>query len=414
MTTSPTASADQQQTSQKTQEQDAQDDKRRKGKRRLWLTLLLLVVVLAAIAVGAWYYLYGRWSEATDDAYVGGNQVQITPETGGTVTSITADDGDYVAKGQVLVSLDRSDAQIALESAEANLAQTVRQVRGLYSNVDQYKAEVETRKVDVQRAQADYDRRRKLADKGAISQEELIHARETLLSAKSALIGAEQQLNTSLALTDNTEVASHPQVMAAAAQVRQAYLDQVRSTIVAPVSGYVAQRSVQVGQRVASGTTLMAVVPLDQVWVDANFKETQLGSMRIGQPVTLVSDLYGDDVTYHGTIENLGVGTGSAFSALPAQNATGNWIKIVQRLPVRIQLDPQELEAYPLRIGLSMTVDVDLHHKDGVLLPDRSREQPRYETDVYAQQLAGANALIEKLIEDNGRQLAQSASGAKD
>ena len=343
-------------------------------KRKRWLLILLAVIVLATLASVAWEFFYGRWHEDTDDAYINGNVVQITPQIVGTVVSIGADDGDLVRKGQELVRFDPSDADIALQRAEANLAHTVRQVRGLFSNVDGYRAEVATRKVALAKAEADYKRRKNLADDGAISQEELAHARDALDSAKASLTSSEQQLNTNRALVDDTQITSHPDVKAAAAQLRQAYLDDARSTIVAPVTGYVAKRSVQVGQRVQPGNALMAVVPLDQIWIDANFKETQLKHMRIGQPVEIRSDLYGSDVRYSGTVDSLGVGTGSAFSLLPAQNATGNWIKIVQRVPVRIHIDPQELQKHPLRIGLSMDVKVDLHDQSG---PALAQQPPR-------------------------------------
>ncbi|GGL98318.1 efflux RND transporter periplasmic adaptor subunit [Pseudomonas asuensis] len=379
-----------------------ENGKPKSGKRKFFLLLLLVLVILGAVGVYFYHTLYGRFHEGTDDAYVSGNVVQIMPQVTGTVVSITADDGDLVHEGQVLVKFDPSDTEVALQSAEANLAKTVRQVRGLYSNVDSYKAQVASRKVELERARSDYKRRQDLARGGAISQEELSHARDTLNAAQSALTSAEQQLSTSRALVDDTVIASHPDVKAAAAQLRQAYLNNARSTIIAPVTGYVAQRSVQVGSRVQPGTALMAVVPMDQIWIDANFKETQLSNMRIGQPVEIHSDLYGEDVKYHGTVESLGVGTGSAFSLLPAQNASGNWIKIVQRLPVRIRLDQDSLADHPLRIGLSMNVDVDLHDLNGPVLARKPLAQPRYTTDVYTRQLEEADHLIERLIHENG------------
>jgi len=378
-----------------------QNDNQSSGKRRTLLIGLALVVIVAVLGVYLYHLFYGRFHESTDDAYVNGNLVQITPQITGTVVSIGADDGDYVEQGQVLVRFDPSDSEVALQNAEANLAKTVRQVRGLYSNVDSYKAQVASRKTDVERARSDFQRRQKLAQGGAISQEELSHARDTLTSAQAALTSAQQQLDTNAALVDDTDVASHPDVKAAAAQMRQAYLDEARSSLVAPVSGYVAQRSVQVGSRVQPGTALMAVVPLEQIWIDANFKETQLRDMRIGQPVEVESDLYGSDVRYRGTVESLGVGTGTAFSLLPAQNASGNWIKIVQRLPVRIRLEPDNLKKHPLRIGLSTDVTVDLHDQDGELLAQKPLQQPRFSTDVYERQLAEADALIERIIQRN-------------
>ncbi len=381
------------------------------GKRKLYLAILALVVALGIASAYLYHTLYGRFYEETDDAYVNGNLVQITPQITGTVTRIAVDDGDYVEAGQPLVWLDPSDTQVALESAEANLARTVRHVRGLFSNVDGYKAQVASRKVEVQRAKADFDRRSKLAKSGAISREELAHAQDALISAQNALTSTQQQLDTNRALVDDTIIASHPDVKAAAAQVRQAFLNHARSTLVAPVSGYVARRAVQVGGRVQPGAALMAVVPLDQIWIDANFKETQLSTMRIGQPVEITADLYGDEVRYRGTVESLGVGTGSAFSLLPAQNATGNWIKIVQRLPVRIRLETDNLQTHPLRIGLSTDVTVDLHEQDGPQLAQRTPPEPRFSTAVYDDQLSEANALIERTIHANGPAAVDLAKG---
>ena len=372
------------------------------NRRGMLLRLLMALIVLAAIAWTAWYFLDGRWYESTDDAYVNGNIVQITPRIAGTVTSITADDGDFVKQGQVLVTLDKSDADVGLQRAAANLANTVRRVRGLYSTVSGAQAQVAVEKVALQKAQADYNRRRDLARSGAISAEELAHARDALTAAQSALTTSEQQLQTNKVLVDDTAVASHPDVKAAAAQYRAAYLDDVRTVMVAPVTGYVAKRTVQVGQRVQPGAALMAVVPLHGVWVDANFKETQLTHMRIGQPVEIRADVYGGKVTYKAHVQSLGVGTGSAFSLLPAQNATGNWIKIVQRIPVRVVFtDPAQLDQHPLRIGMSLATEVDLHDQNGPTLAQSARSEPRFSTDVYKDQLADANAQIERVIHDN-------------
>jgi membrane fusion protein (multidrug efflux system) len=374
-------------------------------KRKLMLLLLLLLVVIAGIAVFAWHELHGRFYEETDDAYVNGNVVEVTPLIAGTVVSIGADDGDLVQEGQVLISFDPADARIGLENAQANLAKAVRQVRGMYSNVDSMRAQTNARRVELQKAQENYNRRKTLAASGAISQEELSHARDDLASAQSALGTAQQQLAGTVALVDDTVISSHPDVQAAAARLRDAYLARGRTTLVAPVSGYVAKRTVQLGQRVQPGTPTMAVIPLEQVWVDANFKETQLHDMRIGQPVTLESDLYGDDVAYTGTVQSIGAGTGSAFSLLPAQNATGNWIKIVQRVPVRIKLDPQLLKTHPLRIGLSTVATVDLHDQSGPVLARQPAQQATFSTTVYEQQLDEADNMIARLIHAN------SASG---
>lgn len=370
-------------------------------KRKVMLLGLAALVVLGGLGVFAWYQLYGRWNESTDDAYVNGNVVEITPLVTGTVVSIGADDGDLVHEGQVLINFDPNDAEVGLQSAEANLARTVRQVRGLYSNVDGMRAQVAAQKAEVQKAQDNFSRRKTLASSGAISQEELSHARDDLTSAQNALANAQQQLNTTNALVDDTVVSSHPDVQAAAAQLRQAYLTNARSTLIAPVTGYVAKRTVQLGQRVQPGTALMAVIPLDQLWIDANFKETQLRDMRIGQPVDIEADIYGSDVKYSGTVDSLGAGTGSAFALLPAQNATGNWIKIVQRVPVRIHVNAEELAKHPLRVGLSTVVNVNLRDQSGPVLAQQPPQQASFSTSVYERQLGEADALISRLIHDN-------------
>jgi membrane fusion protein (multidrug efflux system) len=372
------------------------------NRRGFLLRLLGVIVLLAFIGWLLWYFFDGRWYEGTDDAYVGGNVVQITPQIPGTVVSIGADDGDLVKQGQMLVKLDQADADVALAEAKANLANTVRKVRGLYSSVNGAQAIVAARKVAVQKAQSDYRRRVALAKSGAISTEELAHVRDELTAAQSALVTAQQQYQTNKVLVDDTVVASHPDVQAAAARFRAAYLDDVRTTLVAPVTGYVAMRSVQVGQRVQPGAPLMAVVPLHEVWIDANFKETQLTHMRIGQPVQIESDVYGSAVTYKGKVQSLGIGTGSAFSLLPAQNATGNWIKIVQRIPVRVVFtDPAQLDKHPLRIGMSLNVDVDLHDQNGPMLAQQAPTKPAFSTDVYRKQLASADAQIAQIIHAN-------------
>ncbi|KLD74096.1 HlyD family efflux transporter periplasmic adaptor subunit [Xanthomonas hyacinthi] len=362
---------------------------------------LAVLVVLVLIALAIWYFVSGRWHEGTDDAYVQGNLVQITPMVTGTVVSIGADDGMRVERGQLLVELDPADTQVVLQQAEANLARSVRQVRGLFRSVQGAQAELSAQQATLQRARADVARRGSLVATGAISAEELAHARDQLATAQAAVSGSRETVERNRALIDDNGVAHQPDVQAAAAQVRQAFLNNARSAIVAPVSGYIARRSVQVGQRVQPGTALMAVVPLEQVWVEANFKETQLKHMRLGQPVELESDLYGGAVRYQGTVQSLGLGTGSAFSLLPAQNASGNWIKIVQRVPVRIAIDPRQLAQNPLRIGLSMKVDVNLHQQSGGVLPSKFATGTLLDTDVYAQQLGQADTAIAQIIHAN-------------
>ncbi|MBW8779848.1 MAG: HlyD family efflux transporter periplasmic adaptor subunit, partial [Burkholderiales bacterium] len=334
-------------------------------KRRTALTAIAVAVLVIGGGYGIYYWMTGRHSESTDNAYVQANVVQITAQAGGTVTAINADDTDFVKAGQVLVKLDPADARVALDQAEAALAQTVRQTRILFANNSTLQAQIDARAADAARAKADLDkaqddvnRRQPLVQSGAVGKEEFSHATDTLASAKSAytaaksaLDAAREQLASNQTQTEGTSVAEHPEVQRAAAKVREAWLAVQRAEVPAPVSGTVARRSVQVGQRVQAGVPLMSVVTLDNPWVDANFKEGQLERLRIGQPATLEADVYGKHVVFHGKVEGLGAGTGAAFSLLPAQNATGNWIKVVQRVPVRIALDPKEVAQNPLRVG---------------------------------------------------------------
>ena len=329
--------------------------------RRQVLLAVAFILVLVGLGLGLWWFFEGRFHETTDDAYVAGDVVQITPQVAGTVLAIHVDDTDPVKAGVPLVDLDPADARVALAQAEAALGQAVREVRGLYTNRASLAAVVAQREADLAKAKSDLSRREALAGTGAVSGEELEHARSMALAAEAALKTAQEQMASGAALTDNTRIESHPAVARAAARVEEAYLAFKRTGIVAPVAGQVAKRSVQVGARVAPGQPLMAIVPLDRVWVDANFKEGQLRQMRLGQSVTLTADLYGSQVKYDGRVAGLGAGTGGAFALLPAQNATGNWIKIVQRLPVRIAVDAAQLAEHPLRVGLSMQVDVDVH-----------------------------------------------------
>jgi membrane fusion protein (multidrug efflux system) len=366
-----------------TTEQNPAKSESMSRQRRLGLALASAVVVLAAIGFGAYWGLALRFEESTDDAYVNGDVVQITPQVSGTVVAIGADNTQFVQAGQTVVQLDRADAKVALDQAEAQLARTVREVRNLFSTSEQLAATLQVREADLATATQDLARRERLADSGAISGEELQHARDAYRAAQAAVLSARQQLAANRARVDGTTVENHPDVQNAAAAVRAAYLTYARTSLPAPVSGFVAQRSVQLGQRVNPGSPLMTVVALDQVWVDANFKEPQLASMRVGQPVHLTADLYGHSVAYHGRIVGFNAGTGSAFALLPAQNATGNWIKIVQRVPVRVALDSRELASHPLQIGLSMKAQVDTHDRDGARLPQLAQNVPTYSTDVF-------------------------------
>jgi len=369
--------------------------------RKTALLAITAAVILGAAAYGAYWALVLNHFETTDNAYVQGSVVQITPQVGGTVLAIGADETDYVKAGQPLVKLDPADAEVALEQAQAQLAQTVREVRTLFANNETLKAQVAQREADLARAKDDLDRRTALVATGAVGREEFNHADTLLAGARSALVAAKEQLAANQTLTDNTTVEQHPNVQRAAARVREAYLALKRIELPAPVDGYVAKRNVQLGQRVQPGQALMTMVALDQVWVDANFKEGQIKKLRIGQPATLVADVYGKKAEYHGTVAGLGAGTGSAFALLPAQNATGNWIKIVQRVPVRITLNPEEVRAHPLRVGLSMEAEVDVGNTDGKMLADAPRAGAVAQTAVFDQLNRTADGMVQRIIAAN-------------
>ena len=373
------------------------------------------IAVLIGLAYGGYEWFVNRNSEETDNAYVQGNVIQITPQIGGTVTAILADDTDFVKAGSPLVQLDPADARVALDQAEANLAQTVRQVRTLFVNNGSLSAQIALRESDIVRAQTDIaratddlNRRQSLVGNGAVSKEELNHAQSqltaaqnTLSAAKAGVTAAREQLASNQSLTEGTTIENHPSVLAASAKVREAYLALHRAALPAPVDGYVAKRTVQLGQRIAPGTPLMSLIALDQLWVDANFKEVQLRNIRIGQPVTLTADLYGKKVEYTGKVAGMGAGTGAAFALLPAQNATGNWIKVVQRVPVRVALDPAQLAKNPLRVGLSMMATVDVRDQSGLALADAPRAASAVQTTVYSAMDKDANAEVRKIIFSN-------------
>jgi len=381
--------------------------------RRIALGTLALLVLLAAAGWGLYWLTTLRFIESTDNAYVQAPLVQITPLVDGTVVEVLVDDTDRVAAGQPLVRLDPTDARLALERSQAALAQAVREVRVLRAqdgSLDAQsklkRAEVERHRAEVARAEDDVARRRALVDSGAVSDEDMQHAdatlaaaRSTLAAARSAQSVAEQQALGNLALSDGTRIDGHPNVLRAAAALREAWLALRRSELRAPQAGQVARRTVQVGQHVAAGAVLMSLIPLDKVWVEANFKEAQLRRMRIGQPVTLRSDAYGSQVEYRGHIAGIGAGTGAAFALLPAQNATGNWIKVVQRVPVRIELSDGPLAEHPLRVGLSMQATVYLDGDEPVAAPARAASAASAEAP--AAELAEADQLVRGIIDAN-------------
>ncbi|HGK5910362.1 TPA: multidrug efflux MFS transporter periplasmic adaptor subunit EmrA [Klebsiella pneumoniae] len=373
----------------------------KKGKRKGALLLLTLLFIIIAVAYGIYWFLVLRHYEETDDAYVAGNQVQIMAQVAGSVTKVWADNTDYVQKGDPLVTLDRTDAQQAFEKAKTQLAASVRQTRQQMINSKQLQANIDVKKTALAQAQADLNRRIPLGAANLIGREELQHARDTVASAQAELDVAIQQYNANQAIVLGTRLEQQPAVLQAATEVRNAWLALQRTQIVSPISGYVSSRSVQPGAQIGTTTPLMAVVPATNLWIDANFKETQLAHMRIGQPATVISDIYGDDVKYTGKVVGLDMGTGSAFSLLPAQNATGNWIKVVQRLPVRIELDEKQLAEHPLRIGLSTLVEVNTTDRDGEMLASQVRSSPVYESNAREIALDPVNKLIDEIIQAN-------------
>jgi membrane fusion protein (multidrug efflux system) len=371
------------------------------GKRRFYFIILGLVVLVALVLYALYWLLFSRYFESTDDAYVGGNVVAITSKENATVMALHADNTQTVKQGQLLIEMDPAIAQVNLLSAQANLARAIRSVRGQFSKSGSFEAQQSQAQVMLAQAQSDYKRRQSAASDGAVSGEELAHARDAVAAAQAMLDSARGGLAQSQSSIEGTDVAHNPDVLAAEAQLRQAAIVFGHMRLVAPLDGVIAQRTVQAGQQVAAGTPLMAVVPLKHVWIDANFKEVQLARMRVGQPVTVTADIYGGGVTYHGHIEGLGAGSGSAFALLPPQNASGNWIKIVQRVPVRVALDPQELQDHPLRVGLSVAVEADVRDQSGPLVTSKiSGGVTRANTGEDSG--PAADAMIARILKENG------------
>lgn len=399
------------------------------GKRRKILMIIGGALLLILLSIFLWWFFLGQWRTSTDNAYVGGNIVAVMPQTGGTVVAIYADTTEAVTEGQLLVQLDDSDARLQLDGAEAALAAAVREVRGLYAanrgnlpllaqrRADLARAQAELASSDaaLEQAEAEYNRRVELSRQNFVSPENVqsaLTARDAaraqheaaanaVVAAIAAISQTRDQASVSRARVDNTSLENHPEVLAAGVRVREAALTLARTRVLAPVSGQVARRAVQIGERVAAGASLMAIVPLDKVWLDANFKETELRDVRIGQPAELTSDFYGSSVVFHGKVLGLAPGSGSAFSLLPAQNATGNWVKIVQRVPVRIALDTNELREHPLRIGLSMNATIDTHDRSGPALTTLPDPKAIASTAIYAPNIKSADALVARIIADN-------------
>ncbi|AUX73531.1 multidrug efflux MFS transporter periplasmic adaptor subunit EmrA [Erwinia pyrifoliae] len=381
--------------------QKPQQPEKKNKTRKTTLIFLALLLVMIGIAYLAWWLLVLRHYQETDDAYVAGNQVQMMAQVAGSVNKVWFDNTDFVKKGDVLVTLDRTDAGQAFEKAQTALATSVRQTHQLIINGKQHQAAIELQKTAMEQAQADLRRREPLGAANLIGKEALQHARDAVATAKAQLDVAMQQYNANQAMILNTTLENQPAVKKSAAELRDAWLTLQRTSVVSPIDGYVSRRSVQVGSQIGTTTPLLAIVPANHLWVDANFKETQLAGVRIGQPATVLSDIYGDDVVYHGKVVGLDMGTGSVFSLLPAQNATGNWIKVVQRLPVRIALDAQEVAKHPLRIGLSTRVKIDTRSSEGAVLATSVHSKPAYASDALVLDLAPANRLIADIIRAN-------------
>lgn len=370
-----------------------------KTRKGIWIVTILFL--LCAIAYLIYWLIWGQFSETTNDTYVNGNLIIITPQEKGIVTQIWVDNTQMVEEGQLILEIDPHDYEIALEKAEADLASSVRQVVQMFIKVEELKAKVEASYAGLIRANLDFVHREALVEDGSVSREDFEHSQTTLMGAFAMLTETEREYQRAYAEIQNTTIETHPRVEQNKSKVRKAYLALHRCRVVAPTRGIITQRRAQVGQWVKAETPLMALVPADQMWVDANFREVSLKYFRIGQPVEMYADMYGSSLKFHGTLVGLNPGTGSVFSILPPQNATGNWIKIIQRIPVKISLDPEELRKNPLVLGLSMTATVDTHERNGLQLPRLSSSQPLYVSHVYQDELRGVEIIIDKIIADN-------------
>ena len=381
------------------------NDVQNQRKRKLGLTIAIGLFLIIGLAWAAYWFLFARHHETTENAYVSGNMVMVNAQTVGTVEAIMADENQEIKAGQVLVKLNPTDAQVALSQAQAQLAQATRQIQNAFNSAGVANAQLNQAASAVKTAQDAVNRRAKLVGTGAVSKEEYDQARNALAQAQAAYKTAAEQNKTASAQIAGTTTLSHPAIEAAKAAFRTAYINNKRLAVLAPIDGVVAKRSVQVGQQISPGVPLMTIVAANQVWVEANYKETQLANLRVGQPVELKADVYGSSVKFKGTVQGIGIGTGSAFSVLPAQNATGNWIKIVQRIPVRVNVDPEQLKQYPLRVGMSMHVSIDTKDRNGAVLGSVTGTQApaNLQTNVYAQDEMEANEVADQIIRQNLR-----------
>ncbi len=367
-------------------------------KKLLWITAIF---ALCGSLCFLYWVVWGRFSTSTDDAYVNGNMIMVTPQQSGIITGIWADNTQLVEEGQPLLELDKHDYQISLDHAKANLADTLRTVAQIFLKVDELKAKKDRVFAEFIKAQLDFEHRYALVADGGVAREDFEHS-ETALAASAALVReVEKELESQEAEVQGTTIATHPKVERAKSELRKAFLELHRCVVKAPAKGIISNRKAQVGQWVMKEDFLMALIPLNEIWVDANFREVNLKHLRIGQPVEVKADMYGGDVKFHGKVQGLNGGTGSVFSILPPQNASGNWIKIVQRVPVKITLDPKELLVFPLILGLSMNVDVNTHDRTGLRLPEASKERALYKTIIYNDELSEAEKLIEQIVAEN-------------
>lgn len=369
--------------------------------RKKGLSIFILLLIVSGILAAFYWLFFLKDIESTEDAYVGGNQIMVSGQVAGNVAKINVDNMDKVRAGDILIELDDTNAKLSFEQAQSNLANAVRQIKQLEFTVQQLQAAVNANEITLAQAQGNLNRRVQLEKSGAIDQESFQHAKEAVALAKANLSSSQNQLAANQALLLARPLMQQPQIQNAVAAVKQAWLNLQRTQIKSPIDGYVARRSAQVGQAVSIGSPLMAVISTEQMWLDANFKETQLTDMRLGQPAEVHFDLYGKDKVFHGTVVGIDIGTGSAFSLLPSQNASGNWIKVVQRIPVRIQLDAQQIAENPLRIGLSATVKVNVANKDGAFLREIDAPRTHYTTDTLHYDESAVDSLIQSIIEQN-------------
>jgi len=384
------------------QQTDTQTSSNNKSQqRKKGLSIFILLLLLIAIGSAAYWFFFIKGFEETEDAYVSGNQVMVSAQVAGNISKINVDNMDPVQAGDVLLELDDTNTKLSFEQAKSNLANAVRQISQLNYTVKQLKSAVRANEITLAQAQGNLNRRVQLVKDGAIDKESFQHAKEAVELAKANLTTSQNQLEANQALLLDGPLSEQPQIQSAVSNLKQAWLNLERTKIRSPIKGYVARRNAQVGQAVSVGGALMAGETSDQMWLDANFKETQLTHMRIGQSAEIHFDLYGKDKTFNGKVVGIEMGTGSAFSLLPTQNATGNWIKVVQRVPVRIQLDPQQLAENPLRIGLSATVKVNVTDSQGETLRNQARTTTLYSTNALQYDESAVNNLIESIIRDN-------------